>query len=42
MYHHGMFAPILALIAWSFVMWLWLYVTRVRQCAGRNSTWRRC
>lgn len=29
MYAHGMIAPVLALVAWTFVMWLWLYATRV-------------
>ena len=29
MYHHGLFAPILTLIAWTFVMWLWMYITRI-------------
>lgn len=26
---HGMIAPVLALIAWTFVMWLWLYAARI-------------
>jgi len=25
----GFIAPILALIAWTFVMWLWMYATRI-------------
>lgn len=25
----GMLGPVLALAAWTFVMWLWLYVTRI-------------
>ena len=29
MYAHGMIAPVLALIAWTFVMWLWMYATRI-------------
>lgn len=29
MYAHGMIAPVLALIAWTFVMWLWMYATRL-------------
>jgi hypothetical protein len=29
MYEHGMIAPILALVLWSLVMWLWLYATRI-------------
>jgi len=29
MYAHGMIAPVLALVAWTFVMWVWLYATRV-------------
>ena len=29
MYAHGMLAPVLALIAWTFVMWLWMYATRI-------------
>jgi hypothetical protein len=27
--NYGLFGPILALIAWTFVMWIWLYVTRI-------------
>jgi len=26
---YGLFGPILALIAWTFVMWVWLYATRI-------------
>jgi len=26
---HGMLAPVLALVAWTFVMWVWMYVTRI-------------
>jgi len=26
---HGMIAPVLALVAWTFVMWLWMYATRI-------------
>ena len=29
MYSHGLVLPILALIAWTFVMWLWMYATRI-------------
>lgn len=29
MYEHGMIAPVLALVFWTYVMWLWLYVTRI-------------
>lgn len=29
MYAHGMIAPVLALVAWTFVMWCWLYATRI-------------
>ena len=29
MYSHGMIAPVLALLAWTFVMWIWLYATRI-------------
>jgi hypothetical protein len=29
MYAHGMIAPVLALVAWTFVMWLWMYATRI-------------
>jgi len=25
----GMIAPILALVAWTFVMWIWMYATRI-------------
>jgi hypothetical protein len=27
--NHGMIGPVLALVAWTFVMWVWLYATRV-------------
>lgn len=26
---HGMIAPVLALVAWTFVMWFWMYATRI-------------
>lgn len=29
MYAHGLIAPLLALVAWTFVMWAWLYATRI-------------
>lgn len=29
MFAEGMLGPVLALAAWTFVMWLWLYVTRI-------------
>jgi hypothetical protein len=29
MYHHGLILPVLALIAWTFVMWVWMYATRI-------------
>lgn len=29
MYTHGMLTPVLALIAWTFVMWAWMYATRI-------------
>jgi hypothetical protein len=29
MYEHGMIAPAVALMAWSFVVLIWLYVTRI-------------
>jgi hypothetical protein len=29
MYHHGLILPVLALAGWTFVMWLWLYATRI-------------
>jgi hypothetical protein len=28
-YAHGMIAPVLALVAWTFVMWVWMYATRI-------------
>ena len=28
MYEHGMIAPIVALVAWSLLMLIWLYITR--------------
>jgi hypothetical protein len=29
MYTNGLLAPMVALIAWSLVMWAWLYATRI-------------
>lgn len=29
MYANGMIAPVLALIGWTFVMWVWMYATRI-------------
>ena len=29
MYEHGMITPVVALVAWSLVMLLWLYATRI-------------
>lgn len=29
MYSFGFIAPVLALVAWSLVMWLWMYATRI-------------
>ena len=29
MFEHGFIAPVLALIAWTFVMWVWMYATRI-------------
>jgi hypothetical protein len=29
MYDHGMVAPVLALVGWTFVMWVWMYATRI-------------
>ena len=29
MSEHGMIAPVLALVAWTFVMWFWMYATRI-------------
>jgi hypothetical protein len=29
MFDHGMLAPILALVGWTFVMWFWMYATRI-------------
>jgi hypothetical protein len=26
---HGLIAPVLALLAWTFVMWFWMYATRI-------------
>jgi hypothetical protein len=26
---HGMIGPILALVAWTYVMWFWMYATRI-------------
>lgn len=29
MYDHGLILPVLALVAWTFVMWAWMYATRI-------------
>jgi hypothetical protein len=29
MFDHGMLAPVLALVGWTFVMWVWMYATRI-------------
>jgi hypothetical protein len=29
MYEHGMIAPVVALAAWSFIVLIWLYATRI-------------
>ena len=29
MSQHGLVIPILALIGWTFVMWIWMYATRI-------------
>jgi len=29
MFDHGMIAPLLALVGWTFVMWFWMYATRI-------------
>ena len=29
MLEHGMIAPVLALVAWTFAMWFWMYATRI-------------
>ncbi len=29
MYAHGLLAPVLALAAWTFVMWVWMYALRI-------------
>ena len=34
MYAHGMMSPVVALIAWSLVMLIWLYATRIPAMAG--------
>jgi hypothetical protein len=26
---HGLIPPVLALVAWTFAMWLWMYATRI-------------
>jgi hypothetical protein len=29
MYEHGLITPVVALVIWSLVIWLWLYLTRI-------------
>ena len=36
MYEHGMIPPILTLIAWTFVMWIWMYATRIPAMRAAN------
>jgi len=36
MYEHGMIAPVLALVAWTFVMWFWMYATRIPAMRALN------
>ncbi len=36
MYENGMLAPVLALITWTFVMWAWMYATRIPAINAAN------
>ena len=36
MYAHGLLAPVLALVGWTFVMWVWMYVTRIPAMQAAN------
>ena len=36
MFDHGMIAPVLALVAWTFVMWFWMYATRIPAMRALN------
>jgi hypothetical protein len=36
MLHSPLFAPLIALVLWSFVMWAWLYATRIPAIRTRN------
>ncbi len=29
MSEHGLIAPVLGLVGWTFVMWVWMYATRI-------------
>lgn len=29
MFDHGLLLPIIALVGWTFVMWVWMYATRI-------------
>jgi hypothetical protein len=29
MFAHGLIGPVLALVGWTFVMWVWMYATRI-------------
>lgn len=33
---HGMIPPILALVAWTFVLWVWMYATRIPAMRDAN------
>lgn len=29
MYEHGMIAPVVALVIWTLIVWIWMYATRI-------------
>jgi len=29
MYQHGLISPVVALVIWSLIIWLWMYATRI-------------
>lgn len=36
MYAQGLVTPVLALVGWTFVMWLWMYATRIPAMRAAN------
>jgi len=39
MSHNALYAPIIALVLWSFVMWAWMYATRLPEIFSGRATY---